>query len=148
MEVVKGSRPHRVNMDGKSCTELGVSAVALLPGTLVHFASGKFAVNATKRPASFVVQCADNVGGSILDAIPAGDSVTGDRAEEGRIYAMRVKAGTVCKENETLLKLDATAADGTLEIATGPEDDVIGVAFETYTVPATPAASHVKVRLT
>lgn len=148
MAVVTGARPHRVNMDGKSCTELGTSAVALLPGTLVHFDAGKFAVNTVKRPGSFVVQCADNVGGSILDAIAAGDSVTGDRAEEGRIYAMRVKAGTVCVENETLLKLDDVAADGTLTIADGAFDDVIGVAFESYTVPATPAASHVKVRLT
>lgn len=144
MAIVKGKRPRRVNQDGKSCTELGTSDVALLPGQIAHIEGGKYKVSTTKRPGSFVVQCADNVGGSILDAIPAGDSVTGDRFEQGREYAMLVKAGTVLKKAETLLK---QAADGTLEEAAGPFDDVVAVAIEDYTIPATPATSHGKVRV-
>lgn len=144
MAIVKGDRPRRVNIDGKSCTELGISDVAQYPGTIVYFDGGKWKVAAAKRPGSFVVQCADNVGGSILDAIPAGDSVTGDRFEEGRMFAVLVAAGTVLKANETLLKQNAT---GQLEVATDPEDVAVAVAFEDFTVPATPAFSHAKIRV-
>lgn len=144
MAIVKNDRPRRVNIDGKSCTELGISDVDQYPGTIVYFDGGKWKVAATKRPGSFVVQCGDNVGASILDPIPAGDSVTGDRFEEGRMYAALVAAGTVLKANETLLKQNAT---GQLEVATGPFDDVVAVAFEDFTVPAAPAFSHAKIRV-
>lgn len=142
-----GNRPHRVNLDGKSCTEVGTSAAALLPGSFAHFANGLYVATDSKRPGGFVVQCDDKVGGSILTAIPAGDSVTGDRAEQGRVYACLTKAGAACKANETLLKL---GAGGVLEVATLPADLdlVVAEAIEDFTVPAAPAASHVKVRLT
>lgn len=142
-----GNRPHRVNLDGKSCTELGTSAVAIMPGSYVYkTAAGLFAFPAAKRPGAFVVMCDDKVGGSILQPIPIGDSVTGDQAEQGRVYAMLAPAGSVLNANSTLFKY-AAAADGTLEITTDPDDGVIAIAIEDYTVPATPAKSHVKVRL-
>lgn len=143
-----GNRPHRVNLDGKSCTEIGIASVAILPGSYIYKKDdGTFAYPETSRPGAFVAMCADNVGGSILEAIPVGDSVTGDQAEQGRVYAMLAPAGTVLYANATLFKYNATAKDGSLSLATGPDDDVVAIAIENYTVPATPAKSHVKVRL-
>lgn len=143
-----GNRPHRVNLDGKSCTEIGISAVALLPGSLVHFdtGTGLLVQNAAKRPATYIVGCADYVGANILTAIPAGDTVTSDYFEEGRVFAALVKAGSVCVAHATLLGLDETAADGSLVVVTDAAD-AVAQAIEDYTVPAsTVGKSHVKVR--
>lgn len=146
MAKVMGNRPHRVNLDGKSCTEVGVSAANLMPGSFVYFDGGLWKnVTTTKRPLPFVVQCEDHIGGSILDPIEAGESVTGDRAEPGRVYAVLVPAGTVVKANETLLKMHATLP-GVLEVATDLED-IVAMAIEDYTVPATPATAHIKARI-
>lgn len=143
-----GNRPHRVNLDGKSCTELGTSAVAIMPGSYIYKKDdGTFAYPDTKRPGAFVAMCDDKVGGSIIQPIPIGDSVTGDQAEQGRVYAMLAPAGSVLHANATLFKYNDTAKDGSLSLATGPDDDVVAIAIESYTVPATPAKSHVKVRL-
>lgn len=144
MAKVLNNRPRRVNNDGKSVTLLGTSAVALRPGSIVFLTGGKFAQATTKRPASYIVCCEDNVGGSILEPIPAGDSVEGDRFEQGRAFAALIKAGTVLVRGETLLKQTAT---GELETAEGPLDDVVAVANEDYTIPATPAFSHGKIRV-
>jgi len=141
---VQGTRPRRVNLDGKSSTVLTTSAVDLRPGSLAHIENGLYVQSTTKRPDSRIVQCEDGVGGSILDPIKAGDSVEGDRMGGGRLYAALIKAGTVLKAEETLLKATAT---GELEEATGPFDDVVAVAIEDYTVPATPAFSHGKIRV-
>ena len=147
MAKVMGNRPHRVNLDGKSCTEVGVSTVALMPGSFVYFDAAEWKnVGATKRPLPFVVQCADHIGGSIIEPIEAGESVTGDRAEPGRVFALLVPAGTVVKANETLLKMHATLP-GVLEVTTGPFDDVVAMAIEDYTVPASPATAHIKARI-
>lgn len=141
-----GRRPHRVNLDGKSITELGISATERLPGTFAHFDGGMYVATDAPRPGMFVVGCDDKVGGSILTAIPAGDSVTADYADGGRVFALLAKAGTVIKANETPLKL---VAGGTVEVATLPTDAalVVAVAIEDYTVPASPAFGHVKARL-
>lgn len=144
MAIVQGTRPRRVNLDGKSSTVLGTSAVDMRPGSLVHIENGLYVQSATKRPDSRIVQCEDGVGGSILDPIKAGDSVEGDVFTINRRYAALVKAGTVLKADETLLKATAT---GELEAATGPDDDVVAVAIEDFTVPATPAFSHAKIRV-
>lgn len=144
-----GNRPHRVNMDGKSCTEIGISAVALLPGSLVHYdtATGLLVKNTAKRPGTFIVNCADYVGGSILDKIEPGETVTSDHFEEGREFAALVKAGTVCVTQATLLGLDETAQDGTL-VAVTDAADAVAIAIEDFTVPAsTVGSSHVKVRV-
>jgi len=141
-----GNRPHRVNLDGKSKTELGTSDAALKPGTFVKFVNGKYVVAGAKVPGMFVVGCDDKVGGSILTAIEAGESVTADYAEDGRVFALLAEAGSVLKAHETALKL---AADGSVEVATLPDDAalVVAVATEDYTVPAAPAFAHVKARL-
>jgi len=145
MAKVMGNRPHRVNLDGKSCTEVGVSAVDLMPGSFVYFDGGKWKNTTGKRPLPFVVQCEDHIGGSIIDPIEAGESVTGDRAEPGRVFAVLVPAGTVVKANETLLKPHATLA-GVLEVATDLVD-IVAMAIEDYTVPASPATAHIKARI-
>lgn len=141
-----GRRPHRVNLDGRSKTELGTSAVALKPGTFVKFVNGKYAVAGEKGPGLFVVGCDDTVGGSILKAVEAGESVTADYADDGRVFALLAKAGSALKAHETALKL---AADGSVEVATLPADAdlVVAIATENYTVPAAPAFAHVKARL-
>lgn len=138
------NRPRRVNLDGMSVTELGISDADLRPGSIAFIEGGKYKQSATKRPGSFIVLCEDGVGGSILEPIKAGDSVEGDRFEQGRMFAALIKAGTVLKQGETLLKQTAT---GELEEATGPFDDVVAVAYENYTVPATPEFSHGKIRV-
>ena len=141
-----GNRPHRVNIDGKSRTELGTSATDRKPGTFAHFENGLYVATGAKRPGMFVVGCDDKVGGSILKAIEAGESVTADYADDGRVFALLAKAGSVLKAHETAFKL---AADGSVEVATLPDDAalVVAIAIEDYTVPASPAFGHVKARL-
>ncbi|QMP23926.1 capsid stabilizing protein [Pseudomonas phage DDSR119] len=142
---VMGQRPHRVNIDGKSQTIIGKSAVAVLPGQFLKLASGALVLAAADavKPL-YIAGCDDKVGGSILDPIAIGDSITADYVDETRIFAALVKPGVAVVEGETLL---AIGAGGQLEIATGAAD-AIAIAFETYTVPATPVTGgHVKVRM-
>ena len=145
MAAVNGGRPRRVNNDGKSITELGIAAVALLPGSFAKMnASGQFsqAIVADGKP-FYIINVDDLTGQDILTAVPVGESATGDYVEEGRQFAALVEAGTVCVK-DTPLKRTAT---GVLELAEAG-DAVFAYSQEIYTVPALPATgSHVRVRI-
>lgn len=145
MAALNGRRPRRINNDGKSITELGIAAVALLPGSFAKLnASAQFiqAPLAAQKP-FYIINVDDLTGQDILTAVPVGESATGDYVEEGRQFAALVAPSTVCIK-DTPLKRTAT---GTLELA-GADDEVFAYSQEIYTVPALPATgSHVRVRI-
>lgn len=145
MAALNGRRPRRINNDGKSITEVGKAAVALLPGSFAKLnATGQFrqAVVADKKPI-YIINVDDLTGQDILTAVPAGESATGDYVEEARQFAALVAPGTVCIK-DTPFKRTAT---GTLTLA-DPADEVYAYSMEIYTVPALPATgSHVRVRI-
>lgn len=146
MAAINGGRPRRVNNDGRSITELGLATTALLPGSFaVLNAEGNFVQATAPNKPTYIVNCDDKVGGDILTAVPAGDSVTGDYVEQRRQFAALVKAGTVCVK-DTKFKLSASG--GTLEEATAEDDVVIAYSQEIYTTPANGGKpSHVRIRI-
>lgn len=146
MAAINGGRPRRVNNDGISITELGLAKTALLPGSFaVLDETGEFVQATAPNKPTYIVNCDDKVGGDILTAVPAGDSVTGDYVEQRRQFAALVKPGTACVK-DTKFKLSATG--GTLELATADDDVVIAYSQEIYTTPANDGKpSHVRIRI-
>jgi hypothetical protein len=139
-------RPRRINNDGKSNTEVGIAKVALLPGSFSKIgADGQFiqALAASVAPI-YIVNVADNIGLTFLDAVPITESATCDYAEQGRQFAALVAPGTVLVKDSPLV-LHAT--NGTLIAATGGAAP-FAYSQEIYTVPATPATgSLVRIRI-
>lgn len=145
MAALNGRRPRRINNDGKSITELGIAAVALLPGSFAKLNATAQFIQAplTAQKPFYIINVDDLTGQDILTAVPAGESATGDYVEEARQFAALVAPGTVCIKDTPFKR---TAA-GILELA-GADDEVFAYSQEIYTVPAAPTTgSHVRVRI-
>ena len=147
MPVIKGTRPHRINMDGKSITETRRTAAALLPGSLALInAAGFFAQYGVdgKRAGRqlFIINVDYSSGQRAADAVAAGDSAVGDYVEEGREFAALVAGGTVLSFNSPL----TPNATGGLRLGVVGTDEIIAYSQEAYTVPAG-AAQLVLVRV-
>lgn len=147
MPVLKGTRPHRINMDGKSVTETRRTAAALLPGSLAFInPAGFFAQYVTegKRVGRriYVVNVDYLTGQRVAEPVPAGESAVGDYVEPGREFAMLVAGGTVVAFDSPL----TPNATGGLRLGVVGTDEIIAYSQEAYTVPAG-AAQLVLVRV-
>lgn len=135
------ARYNRVNLDGKSYyeTQTATSAAALLPGTFVELVDGKFVQLAAAKANAFVVGNGEHQGLGITDAIPAGDSVVGNKISDARVFAIRVAAGAY-KDGTAI----GVSAAGTGEaVVTG---DVIGFSLEDVTITAEDPFLRVRIR--
>lgn len=132
------ARFNRINLDGKSRTESRVSAVSVLPGTVLVIADGAFEVAGaptatTGRRQLYVATAAYYQGMGTPDEIPAGDTVEGEYFTEGRQVAVLATAATAL-EMDTPLTLDA--ATGALKVADPETEEVLAYSKETVMVGA------------
>lgn len=139
------ARYNRINRDGKSNTVTAVSAVDLMPGTLVRLsADGKtFAKNTAAGVAGplYIVGVGSASGLQSDTAIPAGDSVVADRLDSSRTFAALVDATTVLTIDSPL----TPNATGELKLANGTTDVVVAYAKEARTVGATDELNIVRI---
>lgn len=146
MPQIKGTRPHRINIDGKSITETRRTVAALLPGSLAFINStGLFAQYVTegKRVGRriYAVNVDYSSGQKVADAVALGDSAVGDYVEEGRELALLVAPTTVLAFDSPL----TPAANGTLRLGVIGTDEIIGYSQEKFTVGAAAQLAIVRI---
>lgn len=106
-------RYHRINIDGLSTykTETRVAAIALLAGTFAVINSeDKFEQAKGDTGRIYIVDAAYHQGLTIKNSTPAGCSAVGNYVEEGREFAVRVKAGQYKKDQPIKVGEDGWAA--------------------------------------
>lgn len=131
-------RYRRVNIDGQSLykTETREGEVALKPGTFVILdtTTDQFqqAVVADRQKRLYVVGVGNDQGLTIMDAIPAGDSVVGNYVEDAREFAIRFAASTALVKDQPI----TVAASGLGVAGVLATDVIVGFSQETVTLPA------------
>lgn len=127
------ARFNRVNLDGKSVTDTRTADAAILPGTALKVADGKFVASADGLGATYIANTGHLQGLGADDAIPAGDSIEGEYLETGRGVAVLVAADTAVTMDMPLEVGAAgvfTAVAAGVAVAYAKEDYTVGEAAE------------------
>lgn len=137
------ARYHRINLDGKSCTETRIVTADTLPGSVVFISSGEFAKYVTPGAVSnklYVLNTDYTNGKTADDVVAADDAGIGEYAETGREMAVLVAAASVLVKDTPL----TTALAGVLEIGTPGTDTIVAYSQEALTVGASPELVRVR----
>lgn len=106
---------NRVNLDGKSNTQMGKAGEALKPGMVAKFAgtTGTFTKSAAGAERLYAVE-KSQLSTDINVAIASGDGVNGDKLETGRTMALLLAASqTVAQDAELFVASGLLTTTGT-----------------------------------
>ena len=133
------ARYNRINIDGRAETENRQMKVDALAGTLVFIGADdkfdKFVTSGGGEGVQLYALGTDYTNGKrVTDPVTTGDIGIGNYFEEGRSFAMLVKAAAALV-HDTPLAVDAT---GVLRAGVIGTDHIVAFSKENYTVGATP----------
>lgn len=137
------ARYHRINLDGKSCTETRIVTADTLPGSVVFISSGEFAQYVTPGVVNnklYILNTDYTNGKTSDDVVAADDAGIGEYAETGREMAVLVAAASVLVKDTPL----TTALAGVLEIGTPGTDTIVAYSQEALTVGVGPELVRVR----
>lgn len=137
------ARYHRINLDGKSCTETRLVAADTLPGSVVFISSGEFAKYNTAGAVNsklYVLNTDYTNGKTSDDLVLTDDAGIGDYAETGREMAVLVAAASVLVKDSPL----TTDLAGVLKIGVPGTDTIVAHSQEALTVGVAPELVRVR----
>lgn len=117
------ARYRRINIDGVHQSETKIASVALLPGTIVNIADGKFAVSADGTGQLYAVAAGYNQGLGVDDNIPSGETAHAEYVSPNRELAVRASAGTY-KKDDGLVVVGGNIEVGSEGVVAYSQEDV------------------------